>query len=648
MSFDGAGNYIRNYNWTQDAANSIPITASRFDTEHNGFAAGLSNCITRDGQGKPIADISWNSHKIKDLADPSLPQDALTLAFVNSASGLLQIRGSQILFPLLSTVVKYDITPAESAALVTPVNYSLPELNMLRYYSGTGNIDSALSQMFDVLLNKTGGVAVIPPGTYTQAATLAKSLTTSPGANVTMQGATIIAWGVRITFAGTGYCWDFSSPNTSALFYGPLLSAYGLNIFGTAAGAGGLRQSDCSSVKYLFCFMSGFSNGEGWRVRNTVSWSENNHWISCGAVNCRTGIAFSTTGILNSFARTTVHDFFGAGLTDYWFTVGAGCAVYDSRWTHISGNTGALSIFGIGAAGAGADMSATVVDGVNVEINQLTAVTFTGSLAGTAVSGTLASAWTHPTRVYTVTFSNADVREVTLTNGATTATWSGGLSGAASSAAISQQGVIQLLDYPQAAVARRPVLYNVGVYATYTGSGNIPVWIRETGAALAGPESAETQSLLLEVPLQSRVGQSQVYEGSFSAAALRDVATSLVVLQSGVALTGFAAPPSGRCLFTRSGRIASMSVFDPLTAVSNTTAMTLTGIPAEYRPAADVTVPCFVTNNGVFTAALATVTTGGGMTFLCASAVNNFAAANFTAAGNKGLTSNTAIVWPMT
>lgn len=62
-------------------------------------------------------------------------------------------------------------------------------------------------------------------------------------------------------------------------------------------------------------------------------------------------------------------------------------------------------------------------------------VTFTAGLAAAATSGTLAVAWPYPTGAWNVNFSNGDWRLVTLTNGATTATWSTGLSGAATSAA---------------------------------------------------------------------------------------------------------------------------------------------------------------------------------------------------------------------
>lgn len=58
-------------------------------------------------------------------------------------------------------------------------------------------------------------------------------------------------------------------------------------------------------------------------------------------------------------------------------------------------------------------------------------VTFTAGLALAATSGTLTGNWAYKSGIYSVKFSNADVRDVTLTNGATTATWTGGLSAAA-------------------------------------------------------------------------------------------------------------------------------------------------------------------------------------------------------------------------
>jgi len=66
MAFDGNGNFLRLFNWVTDKGAGVNITASRMDGEDNGFAAGLTNCVTRDGQGKigadflPSVDNSYN------------------------------------------------------------------------------------------------------------------------------------------------------------------------------------------------------------------------------------------------------------------------------------------------------------------------------------------------------------------------------------------------------------------------------------------------------------------------------------------------------------------------------------------------------------------------------------------------------------
>jgi hypothetical protein len=55
-----SGVYTRGYaSWVSDANNSLPISATKFDTEDNDFAAGLNNCLTIDGLNKPNATLNW-------------------------------------------------------------------------------------------------------------------------------------------------------------------------------------------------------------------------------------------------------------------------------------------------------------------------------------------------------------------------------------------------------------------------------------------------------------------------------------------------------------------------------------------------------------------------------------------------------------
>jgi len=77
--FNGSGTYVRYYNWTNDANASIDISSSRMDTEDNGYATGLSTCITKDGQQTITANIPWNGKKITGLGAGTLATDASQL-----------------------------------------------------------------------------------------------------------------------------------------------------------------------------------------------------------------------------------------------------------------------------------------------------------------------------------------------------------------------------------------------------------------------------------------------------------------------------------------------------------------------------------------------------------------------------------------
>jgi hypothetical protein len=82
MPYNGSGTFNRIYDWTTDEGNGIDIEAIRMDAEDDGFASGLSNAITKDGQTTIVANIPFNSKKITGLGNGSVRTDSITLGQV--------------------------------------------------------------------------------------------------------------------------------------------------------------------------------------------------------------------------------------------------------------------------------------------------------------------------------------------------------------------------------------------------------------------------------------------------------------------------------------------------------------------------------------------------------------------------------------
>lgn len=80
MPFNGSGTFNRLYSWVVDAANNVNISSTRTDAEMNGMAAALTNCVTRDGQSPPSADLPMGGKKLTNLANATVSTDALNMA----------------------------------------------------------------------------------------------------------------------------------------------------------------------------------------------------------------------------------------------------------------------------------------------------------------------------------------------------------------------------------------------------------------------------------------------------------------------------------------------------------------------------------------------------------------------------------------
>jgi len=90
MAFDGNGTFLRIMNWVADAASAIKIKADRHDQQDDDFAAGLTNCITKDGQTQPTANLPMNGKKLINLGDPTNPTDAANKKYVDAVKTFSQ------------------------------------------------------------------------------------------------------------------------------------------------------------------------------------------------------------------------------------------------------------------------------------------------------------------------------------------------------------------------------------------------------------------------------------------------------------------------------------------------------------------------------------------------------------------------------
>lgn len=85
MPFDSQGNFTRVMNWQEDAANSIPILASRHDDEDDNFANGFNEVMCRDGRTQMTGQLKMGSNKIVGVATGTANTDAVNKGQLDSA-----------------------------------------------------------------------------------------------------------------------------------------------------------------------------------------------------------------------------------------------------------------------------------------------------------------------------------------------------------------------------------------------------------------------------------------------------------------------------------------------------------------------------------------------------------------------------------
>lgn len=174
-------------------------------------------------------------------------------------------------------------------------------------------------------------------------------------------------------------------------------------------------------------------------------------------------------------------------------------------------------------------------------------------------------------------------------------------------------------------------------YATISIGGTGPV-------TLPGPVTVTGGGLIIGTPAGGNEGAGTVNATNY-------YLNGVLVFQSGTftgTLTGCTTAPTATFHYTIADNICTISMANGanLTGTSNSTSMTITGMPAVCEPATQFpTLPCIVEDNGLLILAAAEINPGLGTIIFLGANVNGtkiqYTSTGFTASGTKGMDSTT-------
>jgi hypothetical protein len=183
MPFNGAGTFTRNYSWVADAAAGIDVDATRMDADTNDIASGLSDCVTRDGQSVPTANLPMGGFKLTGLAVGTATTDSACFSqVIGYAPHLCEFR---LTLTTGTPVTTSDVTNA-ATLYFTPYKGNRIALydgsNWHVYASAEMSIAvPAVTQTHDVFCYDNSGVPTLEVLAWSSQTARATALTTQDG-----------------------------------------------------------------------------------------------------------------------------------------------------------------------------------------------------------------------------------------------------------------------------------------------------------------------------------------------------------------------------------------------------------------------------------------------------------------------------------
>ncbi len=123
MSWNGAGSFNRIYSWVADKAAGLNISSTRMDADSNDMAAnGFGNCLTRDGQGQPTANLPMANFRHTGVGNGAARTDYASLGQVEDGVVNWAVAGgtadavTATLSPALTTLVDGQLVFVRASA----------------------------------------------------------------------------------------------------------------------------------------------------------------------------------------------------------------------------------------------------------------------------------------------------------------------------------------------------------------------------------------------------------------------------------------------------------------------------------------------------------------------------------------------------
>lgn len=125
--WNGSGTFTVTYNWNDDKANAIPITASRMEqVTGTDIVGGINNCIAKDGQNEATADLPMGGFNHTGVGNASSRDEYLTMGQFQDNSGSYVTSGGS------SNAYTISLAPAITSYTAGQ------EINFLTNFANTG------------------------------------------------------------------------------------------------------------------------------------------------------------------------------------------------------------------------------------------------------------------------------------------------------------------------------------------------------------------------------------------------------------------------------------------------------------------------------------------------------------------------------